>query len=42
MSKRVAQALGTVGITVHDHVIVGKSRHTSDRVGRLHEIEILL
>jgi DNA repair protein RadC len=29
MTKQVVQALAAVGITVHDHVIVGKNRHTS-------------
>jgi DNA repair protein RadC len=35
MTKRVAGALGQVGITVHDHIIVGKNRHTSFRTQRL-------
>jgi DNA repair protein RadC len=29
MTKQVVQALNTVSIAVHDHVIMGKSRHTS-------------
>jgi DNA repair protein RadC len=29
MTKQVVTALSAVGITVHDHVIVGKNRHTS-------------
>ena len=29
MTKQVVQALNAVGITVHDHVIIGKNRHTS-------------
>ena len=35
MTKQVIQALGAVGITVHDHVIVGKNRHTSFKSQRL-------
>jgi DNA repair protein RadC len=35
MTKQVAGALGQVGITVHDHIIVGKNRHTSFRTQRL-------
>jgi DNA repair protein RadC len=35
MTKQVVQALGAVGITVHDHVIVGKNRHTSFKSQRL-------
>jgi DNA repair protein RadC len=35
MTKQVLQALGAVGITVHDHVIVGKNRHTSFKSQRL-------
>jgi DNA repair protein RadC len=35
MTKQVAQALAAVGITVHDHVIVGKNRHTSFKSQRL-------
>jgi len=31
MTRQVVQALGPVGITVHDHVIIGKNRHTSFR-----------
>lgn len=29
MTRQVVTALGAVHITVHDHVIVGKNRHTS-------------
>jgi DNA repair protein RadC len=29
MTKQVVQAMSAVGLTVHDHVIVGKNRHTS-------------
>jgi DNA repair protein RadC len=35
MTKRVAVALAQVGITVHDHIIVGKNRHTSFRTCKL-------
>jgi DNA repair protein RadC len=35
MTKQVVAALGAVGITVHDHVIVGKNRHTSFKSQRL-------
>ncbi len=35
MTKQVVQALGAVGISVHDHVIVGKNRHTSFKSQRL-------
>jgi DNA repair protein RadC len=35
MTKQVVAALGQVGITVHDHIIVGKNRHTSFRTQRL-------
>jgi DNA repair protein RadC len=35
MTKQVVQALSPVGITVHDHVIVGKNRHTSFKSQRL-------
>ena len=35
MTKQVVQALGAVGITVHDHVIIGKNRHTSFKSQRL-------
>ncbi|WGF89077.1 RadC family protein [Marinivivus vitaminiproducens] len=31
MTRQVVEALGVVGITVHDHVIVGKNRHASFR-----------
>ena len=37
MTKQVVQALAPVGITVHDHVIVGKNRHTSFKSQRLIE-----
>jgi DNA repair protein RadC len=29
MTRQVVTALAAVHITVHDHVIVGKNRHTS-------------
>jgi DNA repair protein RadC len=29
------QAMSAVGLTVHDHVIVGKNRHTSFKSQRL-------
>jgi DNA repair protein RadC len=35
MTKQVVQAMGAVGLTVHDHVIVGKKRHTSFKSQRL-------
>jgi DNA repair protein RadC len=35
MTKRVVEALAAVGITVHDHVILGKNRHTSFKSQRL-------
>ncbi|HEX6143793.1 MAG TPA: DNA repair protein RadC [Geminicoccaceae bacterium] len=35
MTKQVVAALEAVGITVHDHVIVGKNRHTSFKSQRL-------
>ena len=35
MTKQVAQAMSAVGLTVHDHVIVGKNRHTSFKSQRL-------
>jgi DNA repair protein RadC len=35
MTKQVVQALTPVGITVHDHIIVGKNRHTSFKSQRL-------
>ena len=35
MTKQVVQALSTVSIAVHDHVIMGKSRHTSFKSLRL-------
>ncbi len=35
MTKQVVQALAAVGLTVHDHVIVGKNRHTSFKSQRL-------
>jgi DNA repair protein RadC len=35
MTKQVVTALGAVGIQVHDHVIVGKNRHTSFKSQRL-------
>jgi DNA repair protein RadC len=35
MTKQVVAALAAVGITVHDHVIVGKNGHTSFKTQRL-------
>jgi DNA repair protein RadC len=35
MTKQVVIALGAVGITVHDHIIMGKNRHTSFKSQRL-------
>jgi DNA repair protein RadC len=35
MTRQVVSALEPVGITVHDHVIVGKNRHTSFKSQRL-------
>jgi DNA repair protein RadC len=35
MTKQVVQALDAVGIALHDHVIVGKNRHTSFKSQRL-------
>jgi DNA repair protein RadC len=35
MTKQVVHAMGAVGLTVHDHVIVGKNRHTSFKSQRL-------
>ena len=35
MTKQVALAMSAVGLTVHDHVIVGKNRHTSFKSQRL-------
>ena len=35
MTKQVVAALAAVGITVHDHVIVGKNKHTSFKTQRL-------
>ena len=35
MTKQVVQAMAAVGLTVHDHVIVGKNRHTSFKSQRL-------
>ena len=35
MTKQVVSALSQVGIAVHDHIIVGKNRHTSFRTSRL-------
>lgn len=35
MTKQVVAALAAVGITVHDHVIVGKNKHTSFKSQRL-------
>ena len=35
MTKQVVTALGAVGVTVHDHIIVGKNQHTSFKSQRL-------
>jgi DNA repair protein RadC len=35
MTKQVVAVIGQVGITVHDHIIVGKNRHTSFRTQKL-------
>jgi DNA repair protein RadC len=35
MTKQVVHAMSAVGLTVHDHVIVGKNRHTSFKSQRL-------
>jgi len=35
MTKQVVSALSAVGISVHDHVIVGKNKHTSFKSQRL-------
>jgi len=35
MTRQVVQALDAVGITVHDHVVVGRNRHTSFKSQRL-------
>jgi DNA repair protein RadC len=35
MTKQVVAALEAVGITVHDHVIIGQNRHTSFKSSRL-------
>ncbi len=35
MTKQVVTALSAVGITVHDHVIIGKNKHTSFKSQRL-------
>jgi DNA repair protein RadC len=35
MTKQVVQAMGAVGLSVHDHVIVGNNRHTSFKSQRL-------
>jgi DNA repair protein RadC len=35
MTKQVVQAMSAVGLTVHDHVVVGKNRHTSFKSQRL-------
>jgi len=35
MTRQVGQALDAVGITLHDHVIVGRNRHTSFKSQRL-------
>jgi DNA repair protein RadC len=35
MTKQMVTALQAVGITVHDHVIVGKNKHLSFKSQRL-------
>ena len=35
MTKQVMAALAPVGIAVHDHIIVGRNRHTSFRTLKL-------
>ena len=35
MTKQIVAVLSAVGITVHDHVIVGKNKHTSFKTQRL-------
>ncbi len=35
MTRQVVQALEPVGITLHDHVVIGKNRHLSFRTERL-------
>jgi DNA repair protein RadC len=35
MTKQVVQAMSAVGLEVHDHVIIGKNRHTSFKSQRL-------
>jgi DNA repair protein RadC len=35
MTKQVVHAMSAVGLSVHDHVIVGKNRHTSFKSQRL-------
>jgi DNA repair protein RadC len=35
MTRQVVAALAQVGVTVHDHIIVGKNRHTSFKTQRL-------
>ncbi len=35
MTRRVVEALAAVGVTVHDHVVVGRGRHTSFRAAGL-------
>lgn len=35
MTRQVVNALSQVGITVHDHIVVGKNRHTSFKAQRL-------
>jgi DNA repair protein RadC len=35
MTRQVVQAMSAVGLAVHDHVIVGKNRHTSFKTQRL-------
>ena len=35
MTRQVVAALSQVNVTVHDHIIVGKNRHTSFKTQRL-------
>jgi DNA repair protein RadC len=35
MTRQVVAALQAVGIALHDHVVVGRNRHTSFRASRL-------
>jgi DNA repair protein RadC len=35
MTRQVVVALQAVGVSVHDHIVVGKNRHTSFRSEKL-------